>query len=95
MHRFSIMGRGEGKCSGLVRLVPGDGKVIINDRPWKNISAKRPGNDCETASGACTMEGRFDVLAKVHGGGTTGQAGAIRLGLPGSCWKPTRISAFP
>jgi small subunit ribosomal protein S9 len=26
-------------------------------------------------------EGRFNVIAKVHGGGTTGQAGAIRLGI--------------
>ena len=25
--------------------------------------------------------GKFDVLARVHGGGTTGQAGAIRLGI--------------
>ena len=27
------------------------------------------------------MEGKFDIKAKVHGGGITGQAGAIRLGI--------------
>ena len=33
------------------------------------------------------LEGKFDVVVLVDGGGTTGQAGAIRLGVaPGSCW---------
>ncbi|MGI6551660.1 MAG: 30S ribosomal protein S9 [Clostridia bacterium] len=65
-----------------VRLVPGDGKVIINDRPLEEYFGKKTlemivRQPLELAA----MEGRFDVLAKVHGGGTTGQAGAIRLGI--------------
>jgi small subunit ribosomal protein S9 len=27
------------------------------------------------------LEGRFDVIARIHGGGITGQAGALRLGV--------------
>jgi len=27
------------------------------------------------------LEGRFDVIARIHGGGTSGQAGALRLGV--------------
>ena len=30
---------------------------------------------------ACQVEGRFDVIARIHGGGITGQAGALRLGV--------------
>ncbi|WP_366923228.1 30S ribosomal protein S9 [Metallumcola ferriviriculae] len=65
-----------------VRLVPGGGKVIINKRPLDEYVAKKtlemiimqPLEVTDTA-------GRFDVLANVHGGGTTGQAGAIRMGI--------------
>ena len=27
------------------------------------------------------IDGRFDVIARIHGGGTSGQAGALRLGV--------------
>ena len=27
------------------------------------------------------LEGRYDVIARIHGGGVTGQAGALRLGI--------------
>jgi len=65
-----------------VRLVPGSGQIVIND---KNIDAyfgletlkfivRQPLTLTETL-------GRFNVLAKVEGGGTTGQAGAIRHGI--------------
>ena len=27
------------------------------------------------------IEGRFDVIARIHGGGVSGQAGALRLGI--------------
>jgi len=65
-----------------VRLVPGSGQIVIND---KNIDAyfgletlkaivRQPLKLTETLS-------RFNVLAKVQGGGTTGQAGAIRHGI--------------
>ena len=30
---------------------------------------------------ALQLEGRFDVIARIHGGGITGQAGALRLGV--------------
>ena len=30
---------------------------------------------------ATQLEGRFDVIARIHGGGITGQAGALRLGV--------------
>lgn len=70
------------KSIARVRLVPGNGKILING---KDIEAyfnyetlrrevRRPLMLTET-------EGKFDVLAKVNGGGYTGQAGALRHGI--------------
>lgn len=65
-----------------VRLVPGEGRVLINNRTLDEyfghsilmMIVRQPLEVTNTS-------GRFDVLAKVEGGGTTGQAGAIRLGI--------------
>ncbi len=65
-----------------VRLVPGQGRITINDRALEEyfglktleMIVRQP---LETADAA----GRFDVLAKVEGGGIAGQAGAIRMGI--------------
>jgi small subunit ribosomal protein S9 len=65
-----------------VRLVPGDGKIIINKRSLEDyfdkktleMIVKQPLVVTETGS-------RFNVIAKVEGGGTTGQAGAVRMGI--------------
>jgi small subunit ribosomal protein S9 len=65
-----------------VRLVPGDGKVIINKRDMDDYFGmetlkkivKQPLELTET-------DGRYDVLVNVRGGGFTGQAGAIRHGI--------------
>lgn len=76
-------GTGRRKTSvARVRLVAGDGKVTIN------------GRDMEEYFGLKTLElivrqplaltdntEKFDVIANVKGGGTTGQAGAIRHGI--------------
>ncbi len=65
-----------------VRLVPGEGKIVINRRDIDNyfgletlkMTVRQPLNLTETS-------GRFDVLVNVYGGGTSGQAGAIRHGI--------------
>lgn len=65
-----------------VRLVQGDGKIIVNDRPleeYVNSLVRRVEIlDPLRVSG---VQGRYDVLANVDGGGTSGQAGALRLGI--------------
>jgi small subunit ribosomal protein S9 len=65
-----------------VRLVPGTGQILVNERQFANYFpretvrrvAMRPFEVTETT-------GRFDVHARVEGGGLTGQAGAFSLGL--------------
>lgn len=65
-----------------VRLHEGTGRIVINERSLEDffptmaqrIRVLEPLRVTE-------MEGRYDVYATVHGGGTTGQTDAIRLGI--------------
>ena len=65
-----------------VRLVPGTGKIVINNRNFAEyipsaavrLDVLQPLTLTDTTSA-------YDVLVNVHGGGITGQAGAIRLGI--------------
>ena len=65
-----------------VRIVPGTGNWTINGRSlddyFPNKVHQQEVNDPFTTTGA---EGKFDVLARIHGGGVSGQAGALRLGV--------------
>jgi len=65
-----------------VRLVPGTGKWTINGREldayFPNKVHQQLVNEPFVTLGA---EGKFDVIALIHGGGTSGQAGALRLGV--------------
>ena len=65
-----------------VRIVPGSGTWTINGRTiedyFPNKLHQQVVNEPFTALG---LEGRFDVIARIHGGGITGQAGALRLGV--------------
>ena len=65
-----------------VRLVPGNGKITVNGKdidqyiPFPNLvkDLKQPLTLTET-------EGQYDIHVNVNGGGFSGQAGAIRLGI--------------
>ena len=65
-----------------VRLVPGSGNWTINGRTledyFPNKLHQQMVNDPFTL---LDIEGRFDVIARIHGGGISGQAGALRLGV--------------
>ena len=83
MAQVQYIGTGRRKSSvARVRLVPGTGKIIINDRDIENYIpfealrtvVKQPLVATETL-------GSYDVLVNVSGGGYTGQAGAIRHGV--------------
>lgn len=65
-----------------VRLAPGSGKWTVNGREleayFPNPVHRQVVNDPFRATGS---EGLYDVVANVHGGGVTGQAGAVRLSV--------------
>ncbi|HZJ82179.1 MAG TPA: 30S ribosomal protein S9 [Clostridia bacterium] len=83
MAKVQYFGTGRRKKSiARVRLVPGDGNITINNREIDDyfgletlkVIARQPLVLTETT-------GKFDIIANVHGGGYTGQAGAIRHGI--------------
>jgi small subunit ribosomal protein S9 len=65
-----------------VRIVPGTGKWTINGRSldvyFPNKVHQQIVNEPFVTLGA---EDQFDVIARIDGGGVTGQAGALRLGI--------------
>ncbi|WP_342513656.1 30S ribosomal protein S9 [Sporosarcina sp. FSL K6-1522] len=83
MAQVQYLGTGRRKSSvARVRLVPGEGKIVINNRdaedyvPFETLREiiKQPLVATETL-------GSYDILVNVNGGGYTGQAGAIRHGV--------------
>ena len=83
MALVSYYGTGRRKTSvARVRLVPGDGKVIINGRDMKEYFGLGTLELIFLQPLVLTEMGdKYDVLAKVAGGGASGQAGAIRHGI--------------
>jgi len=65
-----------------VRLVPGTGTWKINGRDLADYFPNKVHQQLVNDPFRVTeMEGRFDVIARIHGGGSSGQAGALRLGV--------------
>ena len=65
-----------------VRLVPGTGKWTINGRTLEEyFPAKLLQREVNSPIVLLKLEGKFDAIVLVDGGGTTGQAGAIRHGI--------------
>lgn len=78
---FNAVGRRK-KAVARVRLVPGDGKIVINQREIDSyfgletlkMTVRQPLNLTNAA-------GTFDIMVNVAGGGLAGQSGAIRHGI--------------
>jgi len=65
-----------------VRLLPGTGKVVVNGQPLREYFCRESLAVLATSPLRSTeAEGRFDLVAKVDGGGSTGQAGALRMAI--------------
>jgi small subunit ribosomal protein S9 len=65
-----------------VRLVPGTGQWKINGRTLEEYFPNKVHQQLVNSPlKLVEVEGRFDVIARISGGGVTGQAGALRLGI--------------
>lgn len=65
-----------------VRLVPGTGQWKINGRSLEDYFPNKLHQQLvRSPFTLLDLEGRFDVVARINGGGVSGQAGAIRLGI--------------
>ena len=81
--KVQYLGTGRRKTAiARVRLVPGDGNIVINKRTLDEYfpldTMKLIVNQPLVATGTTD---KFDVFVNVKGGGFTGQAGAIRHGI--------------
>ena len=83
MAQIQYYGTGRRKSSvARVRLVPGNGEIVINGKKVDAYFGKKTLEMIVRQPLVLTQnESRLDVIAKVEGGGTTGQAGAVRLGI--------------
>ena len=65
-----------------VRLVPGNGKYTVNGRSLEDyFPNKLHQQTINEPFMAADVVGSYDVIARITGGGVTGQAGALRLGI--------------
>ena len=83
MAKMQYCGTGRRKSSvARVRLIPGKGSITINKKDLNDYFGmdilKR---EVRRPLGLVGAEAKFDVVATVHGGGFTGQAGALRHGI--------------
>jgi small subunit ribosomal protein S9 len=65
-----------------VRIVPGTGTWSVNGRPLEEYFPNKLHQQLVNEPFVLTsLSGKYDVVARIHGGGLSGQAGALRLGL--------------
>lgn len=80
-HQWRGTGRRK-RAVARVRIRPGSGKFVVNDREMGEFfNAERDRNDLVSVLEKTNTAGQVDVQVSVRGGGPTGQAGAIVLGL--------------
>jgi small subunit ribosomal protein S9 len=84
MAKMQYYGTGRRKSSvARVRLVPGKGNIIVNKKTLDDYfgGLELLKNEVKRPLQIAGVEGKFDVIATVKGGGTTGQSGALRHGV--------------
>ncbi|MEN9854395.1 MAG: ribosomal protein [Actinomycetota bacterium] len=65
-----------------VRLLPGTGKITINGRKFEDYFPNKLHQQLITDPfKVLELQGAYDVVARIDGGGIAGQAGALRLGI--------------
>ena len=65
-----------------VRVVAGSGRFQLNGRPLEDyFPVETLRAEVLEPFRVTESEGRFDVIARLHGGGVSGQAGALRHGI--------------
>jgi small subunit ribosomal protein S9 len=83
MATIQYIGTGRRKSAiARVRLIPGTGKITINKKDLDEyLPMEILKNEVKRPFAVTGNEGKYDVIALVNGGGTTGQAGALRHGI--------------
>jgi small subunit ribosomal protein S9 len=90
-----ILGTGRRKTSvARVRIRPGEGKIVINDRAMEEyFHNTRQRNAVLAPLEQTGKRAQLDVLVRVDGGGITGQADACKLGIARALKKSDELLA--
>ncbi len=79
--RYRATGKRKNAVARVI-LKPGDGTITCNGRPVNEFFGRAVlVTQARMPFAATGTEGRFDVIALLHGGGVSGQAGALRHGI--------------
>jgi small subunit ribosomal protein S9 len=63
-------------------MTPGEGKIVVNKRPFENYFVRETDRIIVNQPFEATnTKNKYNVMALVDGGGLTGQAGALRHGI--------------
>ena len=83
MAKVQYFGTGRRKSSvARVRLIPGKGNVTVNKKTLDEyFGMENLKHEVVRPLELVGAEGKFDIVANVHGGGFTGQSGALRHGV--------------
>ncbi|MDG2208345.1 MAG: 30S ribosomal protein S9 [Pirellulales bacterium] len=78
-----FLGTGRRKSSvARVRVRPGSGTIVVNKKPLEEYFVRQQDRSAVVAPlEQAGKQSEVDVVIRVHGGGTTGQSGACRLGI--------------
>jgi small subunit ribosomal protein S9 len=78
---FRATGRRKTSVARVI-LQPGEGKLVVNRRPFENyFYSEALRQEVQQPLQATELSGKFDLRILTHGGGIHGQAGAVRLGI--------------
>jgi small subunit ribosomal protein S9 len=77
-----VWGTGRRKTAiARVRLLPGDGKIVVNDQEVNAYFPEEKDRRSVLSAFAATGVKTYNVAARVNGGGKSGQADAVKLGI--------------
>jgi small subunit ribosomal protein S9 len=81
MVKYAATGRRKSSVAR-VNLIPGSGKILVNNRAFEEYFPRETDRIIITEPLSITNTlNKFDIIVRITGGGSTGQAGAFRLGL--------------
>ncbi|MCX5694296.1 MAG: 30S ribosomal protein S9 [Candidatus Omnitrophica bacterium] len=79
--KYIALGRRK-ESTARVRMQPGSGQIVVNGRPFEKYFLRETDQIIVLQPLTLTeSKGKFDIAARLSGGGLTGQAGALRLGI--------------
>jgi len=79
--KYIALGRRK-ESTARVRMEAGDGKIVVNGRPFEKYFLRETDRIIVLQPLTLTeSKGKFNIYANLAGGGMTGQAGALRLGI--------------